>query len=178
MRRFKAAGSLYQLIACLVKTRQIFLFGVAAIVALAFCMWGALKLRSNPQRAERIRRAYRPVRDDSTIEFTIENVGAYDGGAVAFGLVTKGTLHEGYRLQVIQESGEQRACICKAIAGLSKRLAEANSQGEDRNIGIWLDIPPAELKPYDRIISFDAPAAAHQVTPTSVQFSILDGVRN
>jgi len=134
-------------------------------------------MASDPKKAARVREAYRPARDDSTFEFTVENVGAHDGGAMAFGLVTKGTLHEGYHLRLIRQGGDERVCMCKAIAGASKRLAQASSQGTDRNIGIWLDIPPADLKPYDRLISFDVPAAARQITPADFQFSILYGVQ-
>ena len=50
---------------------------------------------------------------------------AGDGGAMAFGLVTKGTLHEGYRLHLIRGGNTQRECVCKAIAGTSKRLPQA-----------------------------------------------------
>jgi len=52
-------------------------------------------MTSNPKQAERVQQAYQPVRGDSTFEFTVEYVGIHDGGAMAFGLVTKGTLHEG-----------------------------------------------------------------------------------
>jgi hypothetical protein len=134
-------------------------------------------MTSDPKKAERVRQAYQPVRDDSTFEFTVEYVGAHGGGAMAFGLVTKGTLHEGYRLRLIRQSGEERECVCRAIAGASKRLATASSEGTDKNIGIWLDIPPADLKPHDRLISFDNPAAARQITPADFQFSILHGVQ-
>ncbi len=96
---------------------------------------------------------------------------------MAFGLVTKGTLHEGYRLRLIRQGSEISECLCKAIAGASKRLAQASSEGVDRNIGIWIDIPPGNLKPHDRLISFDTLAAARQVTPASFQFSILHGVQ-
>jgi hypothetical protein len=116
-------------------------------------------------------------RGDSTFEFTVEYIGAHDGDAMAFGLVTKGTLYEGYRLRLIRQSGEEKECLCKAIAGASRRLAKASSEGTDRNIGIWLDIPPADLKPHDRLISLDSPAAARQVTPPDFQFSILHGVQ-
>jgi len=96
---------------------------------------------------------------------------------MAFGLVTKGTLHEGYRLRLIPQSGAERECLCRAIAGASKRLSQASSEGPNRNIGIWLDIPAADLKPHDRLISFDTPAAARQVAPAELQFSVLHGVQ-
>jgi hypothetical protein len=153
------------------------LFRVAAIVGLAVCAWVALKMTSDPKKAARVREAYQPVRADSTFEFTVEHVGAHDGGAMAFGLVTKGTLHEGYRLRLIRQSGGERECVCRAIAGPTKRLAQASSQGKDSNIGIWLDIPAADLTPYDRLISSDVPAAARQVAPAELQFSILHGVQ-
>jgi len=160
-----------------VEARRIFLFGVAAIVGLAACAWVVLKMTSDPKKVESVRRAYQPVRDDSTFEFTVEYVGSHDGGAMAFGLVTKGTLHEGYHLRLIRQTGGERECVCKAIAGASKRLARASSEGTDRNVGIWLDIPAGDLKRHDRLISFDSPAAARQITPADFQFSILYGVQ-
>src|SRR5262249_40711834 len=114
-------------------------------------------MTADPKKAEEIRKAYQPVRDGSTFEFTVEYVGAHDGGAMAYGLVTKGVLHEGYRLRLIRQNGEEKDCLCKAIGGASKRLSQASSEGVHRNIGIWLDIPPADLKPHDRLISFDTP---------------------
>jgi hypothetical protein len=150
------------------------LFGVAAIVGLVVCAWAVLKMMADPKKAEQVRKAYHPVRDDSTFEFTVERVGALDGGAMAFGLVTKGTLHEGYRMRLIRQSGGEMECVCRAIAGATERLSQAST---DRNIGIWLDLPPADLKSYDRLISFDTPSAARQVTPASFQFSVLHGVQ-
>lgn len=134
-------------------------------------------MTADPKKAEQVRKAYQPVRDDSTFEFTVEYVGGHDGGAMAFGLVTKGTLHEGYRLRLVRQSGEEKDCLCRAIAGASKRLSRASSEGVDKNIGIWLDIPPADVNPHDRIISFDGPTAARQVAPADLQFSILHGVQ-
>jgi hypothetical protein len=153
------------------------LFGVTAVIGLLVCAWIAFKMTADPKKAEQLRKAYQPVRDDSTFEFTVEYVGAHDGGAMAFGLVTKGMLHEGYRLRLIPQSGAERVCLCRAIAGASKRLTQASSDGVDRNIGIWLDIPAADLKPYDRLISFDTPVAARQVAPAELRFSILHGVQ-
>ena len=63
------------------------------------------------------------------------------------------------------------------MSGASKRLARASSEGTDRNVGIWLDIPAGDLKRHDRLISFDGPAAARQITPADFQFSILYGVQ-
>jgi len=160
-----------------VKIRRIFLFGIAAIVGFVVCAWVALKLTADPKKADQVRKAYQPVRDDSTFEFTVERVAGHDGGAMAFGLVTKGTLHEGYRLRLVRPSGQERDCVCKAIAGVSKRLSQASSEGVDRNIGVWLDIPPGDVKKYDRLISFDTPAAARQVTPADLPLSILHGVQ-
>ena len=139
--------------------------------------WLVLKMTSDPKKAEQFRQAYQPVRDDSTFEFTVEHVGVLDDGAMAFGLVTKGTLHEGYRLWLIRQSGGERECLCRAIAGASKRLSQASSEGVDRNIGIWLDISPADVKPHDRLISFDSPAGARQIAPAGTQISILYGVQ-
>jgi hypothetical protein len=160
-----------------VKTRRLFLLSVTLIAGVIVCALGMLKMASHPPKNERVRQAYQPVRADSTFEFTVEYIGACDGGAIAFGLVTKGTLHEGYHLHLIQQDGADRECLCKAIAGASKRLSEASSEGENKNIGIWLDIPPADVKPYDRLISFDTPSAARQVTPASFQISILNGLQ-
>jgi hypothetical protein len=126
---------------------------------------------------ERIRQAYQPVRSDSTFEFTVEHVGEHDGNAMAFGLVTKGVLHEGYRLHLFRGCSEQRECVCKAIAGSSKRLPKASTEDLYKNVGIWLDVPPRDSKPHDRLVSFDTPAAARQVTPASFGFSILHGVQ-
>src|SRR5262245_50991263 len=105
---------------------------------------------------------YKPLRDDSTFEFIVEYVGSHDEGAVAFGLVVKGALHEGYHLRLIRENNPERDCLCKAIAGVSKRLAKASSQEPENNIGIWLDLPAADIQPRDRLISFDSPASARQ----------------
>jgi hypothetical protein len=135
------------------------------------------KAAYDPKRAENSRRADQPVEDDSTVEFIVQHVASHDGGAMAFGLVTKGTLHEGYHLHLIREGGEQKECLCRAIAGATKRLLQASSEGVHRYIGIWLDIPPCDVKVHDRLISFDNPAVARQVTPASFQFSILTGVQ-
>ncbi len=161
----------------LVKTRRRLLFGITAIVGVVVCAWFALKMTADINKAEQVGKAYQPVRDGSTFEFTVEYVGAHDDGAMAFGLVTKGTLHEGYRLRLIRQSGEERDCLCRAIAGLSERLSNAGSEGEEKNIGIWLDIPPGDVKPRDRIISFDMLTAARQIAPADLQFSILHGVQ-
>jgi hypothetical protein len=160
-----------------VKARRLFLSAVAAFVGLVVCAWIALEMTADPKKSEQVRDAYQPIRDDSTFEFTVEYVGAHDGGAMAFGLVTKGSLHEGYHLRLVRQNGEERDCLCQAIAGASKRLSQASSEGVDKNIGIWLDIPPADVRPRDRIISFDTPAAARQVAPAELKFSILHGVQ-
>jgi hypothetical protein len=157
-------------------TRRILLFGLA-FGGLAVGAWVGLKMTSDPKKAVQVQAAYRPVRDDSTFEFTVEYIGAHEGGAMAFGLVTKGTLHEGYHLRLIRRSGGEKECLCKAIAGASERLAMASSQGPDKNIGIWLDIPSTDLKPHDRLISFDVPAAARNIAPPDFQFSILHGIQ-
>lgn len=132
----------------------------------------------DPKRMQSIKEAYRPLRDDSTFEFTIESIRTHDGGAMTFGLVTKGTVHEGCRLRLIRQSGAEIECICRAIAGLSNRLVRASVQEGEKNIGLWLDVPPAQLKPYDRLISFDSPASARQVAPANWEFSILHGVKS
>src|SRR5262249_9399972 len=130
--------------------RRMLLFAVAAVGGLLVFALIVLKMTSDPKKAERVRQAYEPFREDSTFEFTVEYVGAQDASAMAFGLVTKGAIHEGYRLRLIRQNGVQMDCVCKAIAGISQRLAQASADGADRNIGIWLDIPPANLKPHDR----------------------------
>ncbi len=139
--------------------------------------WVALKMIPDQKKVAQVRKAYEPARDNSTFEFTVEFVGAHDGGAIAFGLVTKGAIHEGYRLRLIQQKGEERDCLCRAIAGVTERMSQASFQGPDKNIGIWLDIPPADVQSRDRLISFDVPADARQVAPADMQFSILFGFR-
>ena len=56
----------------LVKTRRILLFGVAAIVGLLVCAWVVLKMTSDAKKAEGVRQADQPARNDSTSEFTVE----------------------------------------------------------------------------------------------------------
>lgn len=133
-------------------------------------------VKPDPERAQRVREAYLPLRDDSTFEFTIESVGSHDGGAMAFGLVTKGTVYEGYRLLLVRKSEAEVECVCRAIAGLSERLTRAGAPDSEKNVGLWLDVPPAELKPYDRLMSFDTSASARQITPPGWKLSILHGV--
>jgi hypothetical protein len=69
-------------------TPRIAILTCAAILLIALAIWlVAFRTRSvanpNPERAQRVKEAYLPLRDDSTFEFTIESVGSHDGSAMA-----------------------------------------------------------------------------------------------
>ncbi len=145
---------------------------VALILVLALATGLFVMFRGRAATSSAIGQAYQPLRSDSTAEFTVEYVTAREGTAVVFGYLTKGSLREGYTLRLVPQKGTEKNCLCKAIAGTSRRLAQADAESTTRNIGIWLDLPPAEIKPKDRLISFDTPAAAKQITPADVPFSI------
>jgi len=135
--------------------------------------------RQSVQRAtsKQIRSAYEQVSVDSTFEFTVENVAIHDGVALVFGRINKGTICEGYTLRRVRDGVEPKNCVCQAIAGLTDRMPKASADGPEKNIGIWLDIPPLDVQPYDRIVSFDGPSSARTRTDDKIQFSILGGIK-
>ncbi len=130
----------------------------------------------NPERAAKIRAAYQPIRDDSTFEFTVEAILVLEGTALVAGSITKGAIHEGYRLQMIRAEGTVQHCTCLAIAGITERLSDTSLDSGETNIALWLDIPPTDVSRYDRLLSTDTPSMARRVTPAEFRFSLMYGV--
>jgi hypothetical protein len=110
-------------------------------------------------------------------EFTVEYVQGNQQQAFVFGQVTKGVVREGYRLNLIYKDGGTEETICKAIAGLERRLFAAGGQGGETNVGILIGIGPDKVTCGDRLVSHDTFAQHVLITPEEWDFSILHGPR-
>jgi hypothetical protein len=88
-------------------------------------------------------------------EFNVEFVKREDGGAFVFGEVRKGVIWEGSSVYLVRKDGSKHKTVCRAIAGLGKRLVEAGGKQGETNVGILIGLPASNVAPGDKLITYE-----------------------